>query len=97
MNVIMNSTAIIFQQKNNMKSLFIIFTFVFAFNISNLIAANNQDLYKKLDVFGDVFDLIKKNYVEKVDDEKVIEYAINGMLPRIINTIDVNSIKALSK
>ena len=63
-----------------MKSLFIIFTFIFTFNISNLIAANNQDLYKKLDVFGDVFDLIKKNYVEEVDDEKVIEYAINGML-----------------
>ena len=63
-----------------MRFLFIIFVFIFTFNISSLIAANNQDLYKKLDVFGDVFDLIKKNYVEEVDDEKVIEYAINGML-----------------
>ena len=63
-----------------MRSLFIIFTFIFTFNISNVIATNNQDLYKKLDVFGDVFDLIKKNYVEEIDDEKVIEYAINGML-----------------
>ena len=63
-----------------MRSLFIIFIFIFTFAVSNLTAANNQDLYKKLDVFGDVFDLIKKNYVEEVDDEKVIEYAINGML-----------------
>ena len=33
-----------------------------------------------MDVFGDVFDIIKSNYVEDIDDEKVIEYAINGML-----------------
>ena len=63
-----------------MKHFLIIFVFIFTLNISNLIAASNQDLYKKLDIFGDVFDLIKKNYVEEVDDEKVIEYAINGML-----------------
>ena len=43
-------------------------------------AANNKDLYEKLDSFGDVFDLIQKNYVEDVEDEKVIEFAINGML-----------------
>ena len=43
-------------------------------------SANNQDLYKKLEVFGDVFDIIKKDYVEEINDEEVIEYAINGML-----------------
>ncbi len=43
-------------------------------------AENNEDLYEKLDSFGDVFDLIQKNYVEDVEDEKVIEFAINGML-----------------
>ena len=63
-----------------MRFLIIIFVFIFTFSLSSLIAANNQDLYKKLDIFGDVFDLIKKNYVEEIDDEKVIEYAINGML-----------------
>ena len=41
---------------------------------------NNKELYEKLDSFGDVFDLIQKNYVEDVEDEKVIEFAINGML-----------------
>jgi carboxyl-terminal processing protease len=44
------------------------------------LSANNQDLYKKLEVFGDVFDIIKKDYVEEINDEEVIEYAINGML-----------------
>ena len=43
-------------------------------------SANNQDLYKKLEVFGDVFDIIKKDYVEEINEEEVIEYAINGML-----------------
>ena len=43
-------------------------------------AENNKDLYEKLDSFGNVFDLIQKNYVEDVEDEKVIEFAINGML-----------------
>ena len=43
-------------------------------------SANNQDLYKKLEVFGDVFDIIKKDYVEEINDAEVIEYAINGML-----------------
>ena len=48
--------------------------------VSSSHAENNKDLYEKLDSFGDVFDLIQKNYVEDVEDEKVIEFAINGML-----------------
>ena len=63
-----------------MKILFITLSFVISLFSFNYISANNQDLYKKLDVFGDVFDIIKSNYVEDIDDEKVIEYAINGML-----------------
>ena len=63
-----------------MRILFITLSFVISLFSFNYISANNQDLYKKLDVFGDVFDIIKSNYVEDIDDEKVIEYAINGML-----------------
>ena len=61
----------------------IFFTFIFfisSFFSFNYLSANNQDLYKKLEVFGDVFDIIKKDYVEEINDEEVIEYAINGML-----------------
>jgi len=61
--------------------IFIVFlVFISTACLSTLLSADNQNLYKKLDVFGDVFDIIKKNYVEEVHDEKVIEYAINGML-----------------
>ncbi len=38
------------------------------------------DLYRQLNLFGDVFEKIRTDYVEKPDDAKLIEAAINGML-----------------
>ncbi len=38
------------------------------------------DLYRQLNLFGDVFEKIRTDYVEKPDDQKLIESAINGML-----------------
>jgi carboxyl-terminal processing protease len=39
-----------------------------------------EDTYKQLNLFGDVFERVRAQYVDKVSDEKLIEYAINGML-----------------
>jgi carboxyl-terminal processing protease len=36
--------------------------------------------YKALNLFGDVFEQVRANYVEPVEDKKLIEYALNGML-----------------
>ena len=63
-----------------MRPITIIFVFLISLIASTFLSASNKDLYQKLDVFGDVFDIIKKNYVEDVNDKEVIEYAINGML-----------------
>lgn len=63
-----------------MKSFFANLLIFLILIINSSHAENNKDLYEKLDSFGDVFDLIQKNYVEDVEDEKVIEFAINGML-----------------
>src|SRR3974377_140211 len=38
------------------------------------------EIYEDLDIFGQVLQLVRLNYVEKPDDEKLIETAINGML-----------------
>src|SRR5579862_6059757 len=38
------------------------------------------DTYRQLNLFGDVFEKIRTDYVEKPDEEKLIEAAINGML-----------------
>lgn len=38
------------------------------------------DTYRQLSLFGDVFEKIRTDYVEKPDDQKLIEAAVNGML-----------------
>jgi carboxyl-terminal processing protease len=38
------------------------------------------DAYKQLSLFGDVFERVRSDYVEKPDDGKLVETAINGML-----------------
>jgi carboxyl-terminal processing protease len=38
------------------------------------------DAYKQLSLFGDVFERVRSDYVEKPDDSKLVESAINGML-----------------
>ncbi|WP_413871962.1 S41 family peptidase [Albidovulum sp.] len=38
------------------------------------------NVYEQLDLFGDIFERIRSQYVEPVDEGKLIEAAINGML-----------------
>jgi carboxyl-terminal processing protease len=39
-----------------------------------------SDTYRQLDLFGEVFERVRADYVEAVTDEQLIESAINGML-----------------
>ena len=41
---------------------------------------DQEKTYQQLELFGDIFDRIRAKYVEDVDDAKLIEAAINGML-----------------
>lgn len=41
---------------------------------------NNASVYEQLDLFGDIFERIRSQYVEEVEPGKLIEAAINGML-----------------
>ena len=43
-------------------------------------ARANSSVYEQLDLFGDIFERIRANYVEEVDEAALIEAAINGML-----------------
>ncbi|MCA3560119.1 MAG: S41 family peptidase [Aestuariivirga sp.] len=43
-------------------------------------ASSNADTYKQLNLFGDVFDRVRADYVEEPDEQQMIEAAINGML-----------------
>ena len=42
--------------------------------------AGSSDTYRQLDLFGDIFERTRAHYVEKPNDTKLIEGAINGML-----------------
>ena len=48
--------------------------------LGNGAMAAASDTYRQLNLLGDVIDKIKNNYVEKPDEAKLIEAAINGML-----------------
>src|ERR1700687_2632307 len=56
---------------------------VFLFTLHQDVGAassNTSDSYKQLDLFGDVFELVRADYVDEVSDETLVEGAINGML-----------------
>src|SRR5262245_21429762 len=42
--------------------------------------AGNSEIYRHLDLFGDVLERVRSDYVEAPDDSQLIESAINGML-----------------
>ena len=48
--------------------------------VSSGARAAAAETYRQLDLFGDVFDKIRTDYVEKPDEGKLVEAAINGML-----------------
>ncbi len=40
----------------------------------------NSEIYRQLDLFGDVLERVRSDYVDKPNDQQLIETAINGML-----------------
>ena len=54
---------------------FIIFIFFFQKCFSD-----NNDIYKKIDLFGEVLEKINKEYVDEVDQSESMDAAINGLL-----------------
>jgi carboxyl-terminal processing protease len=43
-------------------------------------SAAAADTYRQLNLFGDIFERVRAHYVEKPDDSKLVESAVNGML-----------------
>tara|TARA_Y200000002_G_C22664143_1_gene657195 strand:+ start:562 stop:1698 length:1137 start_codon:yes stop_codon:yes gene_type:complete len=61
-----------------MKKIFILFILVC--NFSPNLVFSKDDLYEKIDLFGEVLENIKKEYVDEVDQTEVMDSAINGVL-----------------
>src|SRR5690606_22502345 len=43
-------------------------------------ADRSSSVYEQLDLFGDIFERIRTEYVEEVDERDLVQAAINGML-----------------
>ena len=58
-----------------------IFSFFFLILTTNLsLSANEESIYDKIDLFGEVLDKINKEYVEEVNQSDAMDAAINGVL-----------------
>src|SRR3954463_10075654 len=65
--------------------------------------SNNPETYKQLNLFGDVFELVRSDYVEDVNDDTLVEGAINGMLTSLdphsnyLNSKNFNDMKVQTR
>jgi carboxyl-terminal processing protease len=59
----------------------ILFLFLSIFiNFQNVQSKNSNELYEKIDLFGEVLETIKKDYVDEVNQADIMDSAINGLL-----------------
>ena len=56
----------------------ILLVFIFYFSTAN--AANEDNIYKKIDLFSEVLDKINKEYVDEINQSEAMDAAINGVL-----------------
>ena len=61
-----------------MKKIFLILILFFHFSKTSVFSKNN--LYEKIDLFGEVLENIQKDYVDDVDQSDMMDSAINGVL-----------------
>jgi len=58
----------------------IIFLIILFLNLNLANSYPNNELYEKIDLFGEVLEKIKKDYVDDVNQSKMMDSAINGVL-----------------
>ncbi len=62
------------------KIFFIISIFFLKFSIFNPVIAAENDVYKKIDLFGEVLEKINREYVDEVNQSESMDAAIDGLL-----------------
>ena len=58
----------------------LIFVIFICFSFINKSLAANESIYDKIDLFGEVLDRINKEYVDEINQNKIMDAAINGVL-----------------
>jgi len=59
---------------------YLLLSLIIFFSLPSISASKNKETYEYLDLFGQIFDRVRSEYVEEVTDEELIEKAIDGML-----------------
>ena len=65
---------------NMRKIFFIISIFFLKFSTFNPVVAAENDVYKKIDLFGEVLEKINKEYVDEINQSESMDAAIDGLL-----------------
>src|ERR1044071_2806638 len=66
-------------------------------------SANTAETYKQLNLFGDVFEIVRNGYADDVKDDQLVEGAINGMLTALdphsnyLNSKNFNDMKVQTR
>jgi carboxyl-terminal processing protease len=58
----------------------VISLFIHILFFSNYLSANENDIYKKIDLFGEVLEKINEEYVDEINQSDSMDSAINGLL-----------------
>ena len=59
----------------------LLITIIFSFFLINIsFSANDENIYDKIDLFSEVLDKINNEYVEEINQNKIMDAAINGVL-----------------
>ena len=66
--------------KNVFLKIILLFTLITLLAPKTYGSSSDEEKYKYLDLFGQVFDRVRSSYVEEVTDQELIEKAIDGML-----------------
>ena len=59
---------------------FLLLIFFSAFYLNKTVISAEIDIYKKIDLFGEVLEKINKEYVDEIDQSESMDSAINGLL-----------------
>ena len=62
------------------KKNFLEYLFLFSIIFIQSVFSSERDIYKKIDLFGEVLEKINKEYVDEIDQSESMDSAINGLL-----------------
>ncbi len=69
------------RKSDDMKKIkFILLVFFSIFYLNKTVISAEIDIYKKIDLFGEVLEKINKEYVDEIDQSESMDSAINGLL-----------------